>query len=160
MALAVAWPVLTLLSKKGRKSILRHLVKIRGQVMGSAKKSLILFFFLLVSQGARARPPLSARIGGVFNSVDSTLGAALGQAVAEINNSTALLPDTRLDQLTAYRSLSSFEKNKTGKTIKVAHIVSSASQVSLWKALTQFVDILLTASLPFSLPQSRCPTPP
>ena len=72
----------------------------RGQVMGFSKS--LLFFSLLVCQG-RARPPLSARIGGVFNSIDSALGSALAQAVAEINNSSALLPDTRLDQLTAYR---------------------------------------------------------
>ena len=70
--------------------------------MGFSKS--LLFFSLLVCQGVSGRPPLSARIGGVFNSIDSALGSALTQAVVDINNSSALLPDTRLDQLTAYRS--------------------------------------------------------
>jgi len=73
--------------------------------MGFSKTLLV--FSLLVCQGrlGEGRPPLSARIGGVFNSIDSSLGASLAHVVAEINNSSALLPDTRLDQLTAYSEL-------------------------------------------------------
>ena len=125
-------------------------------------KTLLVFSLLLVCQGrlGEGRPPLSARIGGVFNSIDSSLGASLAHVVAEINNSSALLPDTRLDQLTAYRSdlvkySSSLLKNM--KVVKFANIVPTVSWVSHWKALTQCADISLTASLPFSLQQSsRC----
>ena len=70
--------------------------------MGLSKT--LLFVFLLVLCGVEARPPLSARIGGVFSSIDSSLGSSLAHVVADINNSSALLPDTRIDQLTAYRS--------------------------------------------------------
>ena len=73
--------------------------------MGFSKTLLFLSLLLVCHRrGVEARPPLSARIGGVFNSIDSSLGSSLAHMVADINNSSALLPDTRLDQLTAYRS--------------------------------------------------------
>ena len=79
----------------------------RGGVEASNKglkgSSKTVLFLLLLGGGVEGRSPLSARIGGVFNSIDSALGSAFAQVVAEINNSSDLLPDTRLDQLTAYR---------------------------------------------------------
>ena len=74
------------------------------KVMGLPRILLSLLLLLVGQKRVEARSPLSARIGGVFNSIDSTLGSSLARAVEEINNSSSLLPSTRLDQLTAYRS--------------------------------------------------------
>ena len=113
------------------------LCQIRGGVEASNKglkgSSKTVLFLLLLGGGVEARSPLSARIGGVFNSIDSALGSAFAQVVAEINNSSDLLPDTRLDQLTAYRWHQSFVSFGLLQEVNLTIFVIVVNTRSRWK---------------------------